>query len=114
MTRTRSEFPAKVRVAAFARANGCCESCGVTIRPGNGPEYDHRIPDALGGAATLDNCDVLCRSCHGAKTAKGDVPQIAKAKRVQRKHISADRPRQKIPYRRFDGTAVWPQRKEHT
>lgn len=108
MTRTRSEFSAKVRVAAFERSEGRCESCGVTIRPGNGPEYDHRVPDALGGPATLDNCDVLCRSCHGAKTAKGDVPQIAKAKRVQRKHISADRPRRAIPYRCFDGTPVYP------
>lgn len=49
MTRTRSEFSAKVRVAAFERSEGRCESCGVTIRPGNGPEYDHCIPDALGG-----------------------------------------------------------------
>jgi 5-methylcytosine-specific restriction endonuclease McrA len=107
MTRRRNEFPAKVRVAAFERAAGRCEECGVSIRPGNGPEYDHRIPDALGGKATLENCAVLCRSCHGAKTAKEDVPRIAKAKRVQRKHIGA-KPRGKIPYRRFDGTAVYP------
>ncbi|WP_068305881.1 HNH endonuclease [Pararhodobacter sp. CCB-MM2] len=100
MTRRRSEFPAKIRVAAFERAKGCCEQCGVSIRPGNGPEYDHRIPDALGGEPTLENCDVLCRSCHGAKTAKEDVPRIAKAKRVQRGHINA-RPK---PVHRLPGS----------
>ena len=107
MTRRRTEFPAKVRVAALERCGGCCEECGVSIRPGNGPQYDHIIPDALGGEATLDNCAVLCRSCHGAKTAKQDVPQIAKAKRVAAKHIGA-RVRSKMPYRRFDGTPVYP------
>ncbi|PWE26689.1 endonuclease [Pararhodobacter marinus] len=98
MSRRRSEFPGKIRAAAFERAKGCCEECGVSIRPGNGPEYDHRIPDALGGEPTLDNCAVLCRSCHGAKTAKEDVPRIAKAKRVQRGHINAKpKPTRPIP-----------------
>ena len=106
MTRRR-EFPAKVKVAAFDRAQGRCEECTVEIRPGNGPEYDHRIPDALGGEPVLDNCAVLCRSCHGAKTAREDVPRIAKAKRVAAKHIGA-RPKTRMPYRRFNGEIVWP------
>ena len=106
---SRREFPAKIKVAAFTRAKGRCECCTVEIRPGNGPEYDHRIPDALGGEPTLDNCEVLCRSCHGAKTATRDIPQIAKAKRVEAKHIGA-RPKARMPYRRFDGTAVYPGR----
>ena len=89
MTRTRTEFPAKVRAEAFARAGGCCDECAAPIRPGNGPEYDHRVPDALGGKATLDNCAVLCRNCHGAKTATQDVPAIARAKRLHRKQIGA-------------------------
>lgn len=109
MTRKRTEFAAKVRVAAFERAGGCCEECSVSIRPGNGPEYDHRIPDALGGEATLENCAVLCRNCHGAKTAKQDVPRIAKAKRVHAKHIGA-KPKRRMPYRRMDGTPVYPER----
>lgn len=89
MTRARTEFPARVRIEAFARAKGCCEGCGQTIRPGNGPEYDHIVPDALGGDAGLSNCRVLCRNCHGAKTARQDVPAIARTKRLHRKQIGA-------------------------
>lgn len=114
MTRRRTEFSAKIRVEAFERAGGCCEECGVSIRPGNGPEYDHRVPCALGGEATLENCAVLCRSCHGTKTAKQDVPRIAKAKRVHRGQINAQtRPRYVMPgsrasglKKRLDGTVV--------
>lgn len=98
MTRHRTEFPPKVKTEAFARAGGCCEACGVTIRPGNGPEYDHIVPDALGGDATLSNCRVLCRNCHGAKTAKQDVPAIARVKRLHRKQIgAATKPRNQMP-----------------
>ena len=85
----RREFPAKVKVAAFERAGGCCEMCGVKIRPGNGPEYDHGVPAALGGSGELDNCIVACRTCHGLKTTTRDVPMIAKGKRVRAKHICA-------------------------
>lgn len=92
MTRARHEFPAKVKVAAFERAGGCCEECGVTIRPGNGPEYDHIVPDAIGGGNAIGNCRVLCKGCHAVKTAKADIPTIAKVKRVRAKHINAKPP----------------------
>jgi 5-methylcytosine-specific restriction protein A len=84
----RREFHPKVMIAAWDRANGCCEQCktGRKLLPGD-IFYDHVIPDAMGGEPTLDNCQVLCRSHHDAKTHKTDVPQIAKAKRRQRNHI---------------------------
>lgn len=82
----RREFPPKVRVQAFDRAGGHCECCTRKLMPGDA-HYDHVVPDALGGEPTIDNCAVLCRACHGAKTAGKDVPAIAKAKRVERKHL---------------------------
>lgn len=91
----RREFPKSVRLAAFARANGHCEDCTAKIGVGN-VEYDHRIPDALGGEPTLENCVVLCRACHKRKSTTQDVPRIAKAKRQHEKHIGA-RPRPKRP-----------------
>ena len=98
LTRTRNEFPAKVKVAAFDRAEGCCETCGVTIRPGNGPEYDHIVPDAIGGGDDLGNCRVLCIPCHGVKTTKTDIPAIARVKRLKAKHIGAKaQPRNRLP-----------------
>ena len=58
--------------------------------------------DALGGEPILTNCAVLCTNCHGAKTAKGDVPRIAKAVRTYRKNINArPRPKHRWPSRKF-------------
>lgn len=112
----RREFSAKVKVAAFARCGGLCEKCSARLSPGK-IDYDHIIPDALGGEPTLDNCAVLCRSCHrgaGSKTS-ADVKIIAKAKRVAAKHTGAKAaPRRKIPgskgsgvRKRMDGTVEW-------
>ena len=92
------EFTAKVKVEAFQRANGRCEGCHAYLVAR--PEYDHQIPVALGGESSLENCVVLCRKCHGAKTAKADVPRIAKAKRQERK--AAVRKKSTMPGSRDD------------
>lgn len=80
----RHEFPAKIKAAAALRANGKCEECTRRLLTGDF-HYDHVIPDALGGEPTLENCAVLCRSCHRIKTGSGDIPRIAKAARNYRK-----------------------------
>ena len=98
----RREFPAKVRVAAFERARGHCDSCAAPLFPGKF-HYDHVIPDALGGEPTLENCEVLCAACHAEKTASCDVPRIAKAKRQQRKNIGAHKPKHVIPGSKASG-----------
>lgn len=110
----RVEFSGKIRVAAFERCKGRCESCGLKIRLGNGPEFDHSTPDAVGGAVTLENCVVLCRTCHSVKTAKTDVPEIAKTKRIYKKAIGAERKKSRpMPgskasgwKKKIDGTTV--------
>ncbi len=104
----RSEFPAKVKLARWEHCGGFCEGCGVKIRPGNGPEYDHATMAAVGGPATLENCRCLCTNCHGIKTHTIDVPAIAKTKRIRAKHANAEtKPRRGFTaWRRFDGTIV--------
>lgn len=92
---SRREFPQKVRVEAFQRAKGQCEECTARLGPGN-VHYDHIVPDWLGGEPILSNCAVLCRACHGVKTATKDVPAIARTKRVGAKHIGA-RPKSRNP-----------------
>ena len=84
----RRPFPKAVKVKAFERADGHCEKCTARLYVGK-YHYDHDIPDALGGEPTLENCKVLCTSCHGAKTTRQDVPRNAKAKRQNNKHIGA-------------------------
>ena len=85
---SREEFSGKVKVHAFQRANGRCDKCTARLSVGKF-HYDHIVPAAVGGAADLNNCQVLCTSCHGTKTAKVDVPAIAKSERIRRKHAGA-------------------------
>ena len=87
---SRQEFPKAVKIAAFRRSEGRCEECTAKLFPGN-VQYDHVIPDGLGGEPTLTNCMVLCRACHGLKTAKTDVPAIARAKRREARHVNAEK-----------------------
>lgn len=103
---SRTEFPKRIRVAAFERSEGRCEAC--TARIVGTPQYDHILPDALGGEATLANCAVLCRTCHAVKTGTQDVPRIAKATRVREKNIGARRPRQGFRgWRNFRGDVIF-------
>lgn len=112
---TRREFPQSVRKAAFAR---CCRQClvpGVTNRPGipqcencgnelhsGNIEYEHLVPDGLGGEPTLDNCGVWCRKpCSSAKTAEIDIPTMAKADRALRKNYGLGRTKAPFKSRGF-------------
>lgn len=103
---SRREFPAKVKRDAAARANGHCEAC-TTRLPYGGFHYDHDLPDWLGGEPTLENCRVLCLTCHKLKTSKQDAPQIAKAKRQRdgAQNIKS-RSRRFRGWQRFDKTPV--------
>lgn len=85
---SRSEFSATVKAAAYKRANGLCGECQQPLQPGK-IEYDHILPDALGGKPELANCRPLCTGCHKIKTATQDVPRIRKADRQGRAHINA-------------------------
>src|ERR1035437_10895913 len=101
----RTEFSQKIKTNAAIRANGHCEICTRKLLTGDF-HFDHEVPDALGGEATLENCRVLCRSCHGAKTAKTDIPTIAKAHRNYRSARSIKKARTITAWRKFDGTIV--------
>lgn len=83
----RREFPAKVKVAAYERAGKRCEVCTAPLYPGKF-QYDHITADVLGGEPTLENCRVICNSCHKRKSAQ-DVAMKAKADRQRNKHLGA-------------------------
>lgn len=89
----RLEFSKEVRICALRRSKGRCEAKGASygfrrgVRCnadlGYGVEYDHfPIRAADGGLPDLDNCVAACVKCHRWKTAKIDLPQIAKSKRL--------------------------------
>jgi 5-methylcytosine-specific restriction endonuclease McrA len=104
---SRQEFSRLVKRAAAKRANGHCEECSRRLSVGD-YHYDHAIADQLGGEPTLDNCRVLCRSCHRVKTRIRDLPQIARAKRREHRHMSIRKSGRGFRgWRRFNGDIVW-------
>ena len=105
--RTRREFPAKVKLAAWRRCRGICEgeNCGAKLTPGKFV-YDHATPDQLGGGPTLDNCQVLCSACNKPKTAK-DAGDIAKAKRLELRRLGIKKPRTMRVWRKFNSELVF-------
>jgi 5-methylcytosine-specific restriction endonuclease McrA len=104
----RREFSNWAKAQVALRANGRCERC--TARLTGRYNYDHIIPDALGGEPTVENCQLLCKACHSEKTTKTDVPRIAKTKRQGRKHAGIKKPRSIRAWRKFDGTPVYAER----
>ena len=83
---SRKEFSKKVRLEAYQRSGGNCEECSAKLYPGK-YDYDHVVPDTMGGLPTLENCRVLCTACHSRKTGTRDAPAIAKSNRVRAKHL---------------------------
>lgn len=88
---SRQNFTSKVRKDALTRANGRCEAglpsgerCPCELRPGF-YRFDHIIPDRIGGAATLENCQVICVGCDAAKY-HSDRPVIDRTRRIQERH----------------------------
>lgn len=107
MTRRRMSTTRRARI--FAAHNGVCHICKATI-DGTRERWDadHVIPLQMSGDDSDDNLAPAHERCHRDKTAGKDIPQIAKAKRVYAKHIGAVKAKKKMPYRKFDGTPVWP------
>ncbi len=113
MIHQRQNFHPKVMIAAWDRADGCCELCnnGMKLIPGN-IFYDHIIPDQLGGQPTLENCQVLCRSHNDAKTYKADIPAIAKSRRIRKRAAGVRKPskfacsRTSMWKKKIDGSVV--------
>lgn len=75
MVEPHKPFPSSVQNEALKRQRGKCGSCGSPIsglgkagapshRFGEGAEGHHVIPHQLNGPLTLENCIVLCKSCH--------------------------------------------------
>lgn len=88
----RLEFTSKTKRQAFARSNGLCEcalipwlnrpeGCGQRLT--DGVRYEHILPAELGGDNSLENAAALTIQCWKEKTAKYDLPTIAKSNRVR-------------------------------
>jgi hypothetical protein len=66
--RRREPIPREVRLAVWRRDGGRCVRCESDFEL----QFDHVIPHALGGAASIENLQLLCASCNRAKGAALD------------------------------------------
>lgn len=101
----RHEFSRVTKRQALDRSGYRCEAsgtrygfdegqrcnCSLTL----GVQFDHAVPDALGGDNSLENALAICVQCHKFKT-RNDVKQIAKSNRQRDKHAGILRPAAKI------------------
>lgn len=94
---TKSIIVARIK-AATKDGVVYCDGCGLMVK--GGFEIDHIRADGLLGDPTFENSRLLCLPCHKEKT-KDDVARIAKAKRVEARHLGAVRPKGKIQSRGF-------------
>jgi flavoprotein len=62
--RSRS-IPQDVKIAVAVRDEGLCQHCGTSTGP---MQYDHVIPHSMGGDNSVENIQLLCRRCNGAKS----------------------------------------------
>jgi 5-methylcytosine-specific restriction endonuclease McrA len=91
--------PPRVRIRVFLAGDKRCGHCTRQLRPGDHWDLDHVQALINGGENREANLQVLCRACHGAKTA-GDVKEKAGTARVRAKHYGV----RKKPGRPMPGT----------
>lgn len=99
MTKRRS-LSTTQRVRIFEAHGGVCHLCEGKIQIGQPWDVSHETPLEMGGADDETNMKPAHRVCHRAHTAAVDVPQIARAKRRQAKHLGAVQKRPWSPYRK--------------
>lgn len=107
---SRHEFSRTTKREALERSGYRCEATGPRygFEEGQrcncslslGVQFDHNVPDQLGGDNSLENCMAICVQCHRFKT-RNDVKQIAKSKRQADKRFGITAPKQKIQSRPF-------------
>lgn len=101
VTLSRHRLSSAQREALYERCRGtaefpCCNIpwCGRPVRPGERWVESHfPVPHALGGTET----GVAHEACNAFYAAQVEVPAIAKAKRVHRRHIGAHVARHPLP-----------------
>jgi 5-methylcytosine-specific restriction enzyme A len=92
----RRAWSTTVRMRVLDRFERKCQLCFGEIGT-KGFDLDHAIPLAMNGEDTEANMRPLCIPCHRLKT-KGDVGDIARAKRREAKHLGGKAPsRNPIP-----------------
>lgn len=102
---SRHEFSRSTKRAALERSGYRCEASGTRygFEEGQrcncalslGVQFDHDVPDQLGGDNSLENCRSICIQCHKFKT-RNDIAAIRKSDRQRDKDSGVIRPASSI------------------
>ena len=104
MAVVRKRRSAKERARLFLLHGGICHLCNGKIEAAvEAWDISHDIPLELGGDDDDENAKLAHRKCHRAHTAKVDMPAIAKAKRVEQKHLGIKKASRPMPGSRGSG-----------
>lgn len=108
----RQEFTKATKRLALRRSDFRCEAEGVLygLPPdtrcngglSHGFDFDHILAASNGGDNSIQNCAVVCKTCHAFKTRKNDTPRAAKTVRISDKHLGIEGPRHKWAKRKFN------------
>jgi len=61
------------KLTALRMQGGRCKICSTQISDSSGSEAHHIIPLSEGGKTTLENCEVLCRTCNVGRTDSNEA-----------------------------------------
>jgi 5-methylcytosine-specific restriction protein A len=103
---TRKSLTTKARVRIFELAKGVCHLCDCKIQTGQAWEVSHAVPLEMGGPDEIQTMVPAHKACHREQTSTVDIPQIAKAKRRQARHLGIKKPRAIRAWRKFNGEIV--------
>lgn len=101
-TTPRKPLTPTQRLKLFEAHKGICGICGQQIRSGEKWIDEHLRALALGGSNDLENRAPVHVACAATKTAKEDLPRIAKAKRQKMRSLGIKRDGPKIQSRGFE------------
>ena len=110
MTKRKAMTPA--RKARILKAHNCkCWRCNEAFENGEKVEFDHKIALARGGTDDDENIGPAHVDCHKLKTfgtkarrLGSDIFEIAKTKRLAKKHKEPRKPNHRFPSRGFNNS----------
>jgi 5-methylcytosine-specific restriction endonuclease McrA len=68
----RSSVPEDLKLLVWTRDEGRCRQCGSNVEL----QFDHIIPQSLGGATSAENLQILCGPCNRLKGASVASPRV--------------------------------------
>ena len=73
---SKRAFSKQEKRLRYNKVNGKCEKCDVTMSSLDMSEADHIVPYTDGGKTSMDNLQILCRSCNRQKSSKPEMELV--------------------------------------